>query len=49
MQNSLVTLTYEIELKPGEKLTLPESLSAHINAGALAHHNTPPPHTDPQP
>ena len=33
MENSLVNLTYEIELKPGEKLTLPESLSAHINAG----------------
>ena len=33
MKNNLVNLTYEIELKPGEKLTLPESLRAHINAG----------------
>jgi len=33
MQNSLVNLTYEIELEPGEKLTLPESLIARVNAG----------------
>ncbi|MBL7183811.1 MAG: hypothetical protein ISS50_05110 [Anaerolineae bacterium] len=33
MKNSLVNLTYEIELEPGEKLTLPESLIAHVNAG----------------
>ena len=33
MKNSLVNLTYEIELKPGEKLTLPESLIAHVSAG----------------
>jgi len=33
MKNSLVNLTYEIELKPGEKLTLPESLIAHVNTG----------------
>jgi len=31
IKNSLVT--YEIELEPGEELTLPESLNAHINAG----------------
>jgi len=33
MKNSVVNLTYEIELEPGEKLTLPESLIAHVNAG----------------
>jgi hypothetical protein len=33
MQNSLVNLTYEIELEPGEKLTLLESLVAHLDAG----------------
>ena len=33
MKNSLVNLTYEIELESGEKLTLPESLIAHVNAG----------------
>jgi len=33
MKNSLVNLTYEIELEPGEKLTLPDSLIAHVNAG----------------
>ena len=33
MQNNLVNLTYEIELEPGEKLTLPESLITHVNAG----------------
>jgi hypothetical protein len=26
MENQLITLTYEIELQPGEKLNLPESL-----------------------
>jgi len=49
MKNSLVNLTYEIELEPGERLTLPESLIAHLGAGPLAHHNTSPPRTDPQP
>jgi len=29
MKNGLVNLTYEVELEPGEKLTLPESLIAH--------------------
>jgi len=29
MKNSLVNLTYEIELKPGEKLTLPVSREIH--------------------
>ena len=33
MQDSLVNLTYEIELEPGEKLTLPESLITYVNAG----------------
>jgi hypothetical protein len=33
MKNGLVNLTYEIELEPGEKLTLPESLIAHVEAG----------------
>jgi hypothetical protein len=33
MENSLVNLTYEIELEPGEKLTLPASLTAHVGAG----------------
>ncbi|MEH2446473.1 MAG: hypothetical protein V7K18_12015 [Nostoc sp.] len=30
MQNELTTLTYEIELKPGEKLNLPESILENI-------------------
>jgi len=33
MKNSLVNLTYEVELEPGERLTLPESLIAHLGAG----------------
>jgi len=33
MRNSLVNLTYEIELEPGERLTSPESVIAHIGAG----------------
>lgn len=33
IKNSLVNLTYEIELESGEELTLPESLNAHISAG----------------
>jgi len=33
MKDSLVNSTYEIELEPGEKLTLPESLIAQVDAG----------------
>lgn len=33
MKNGLVNLTYEIELELGEKLILPESLIAHVEAG----------------
>jgi hypothetical protein len=33
MRNSLINLTYEIELQPGEKLTLPESLVNTIGEG----------------
>ncbi len=33
VKNSSINLTYEIELEPGEKLTLPESLIAHVGAG----------------
>jgi hypothetical protein len=33
MQNELTTLTYEIELKPGEKLNLPESILENITTG----------------
>ncbi|MFN6463396.1 MAG: hypothetical protein RMZ41_016500 [Nostoc sp. DedVER02] len=33
MQNKLTTLTYEIELKPGEKLNLPESILENITTG----------------
>jgi hypothetical protein len=33
MRSGLVNLTYEIELQPGEKLTLPESLVESIGAG----------------
>lgn len=33
MKNSLVNLTYEVELEPDERLTLPESLIAHLGAG----------------
>ncbi|AVH66814.1 hypothetical protein [Nostoc sp. 'Peltigera membranacea cyanobiont' N6] len=33
MQNELTTLTYEIELKPGEKLNIPESILENITTG----------------
>lgn len=33
MKSQVVNLTYEIELKPGEKLTLPESLVESVGAG----------------
>ncbi|MEH2081666.1 MAG: hypothetical protein V7K89_17170 [Nostoc sp.] len=33
MQNELTTLTYEIELKPGEKLNFPESILENITTG----------------
>ncbi|HEY9853519.1 MAG TPA: hypothetical protein V6D28_28875 [Leptolyngbyaceae cyanobacterium] len=33
MKTQLVKLTYEIELQPGEKLTLPASLVESIGAG----------------
>ena len=33
MKNSLANPTYEIELEPDERLTLPESLIAHLGAG----------------
>ena len=33
MKSNLTTLTYEIELRPGEKLTLPESLIDSVSAG----------------
>ncbi|MCC5639052.1 hypothetical protein LC593_25115 [Nostoc sp. CHAB 5844] len=32
MEQQLITLTYEIELEPGEKLHLPESLLESIGA-----------------
>jgi hypothetical protein len=32
-KNSLVNLTYEIELEPGEKFTLPASLIEKVGAG----------------
>lgn len=34
MNSELVTLTYEIEVQPGEKLSLPESLIENIGAGS---------------
>ncbi|MEH2308748.1 hypothetical protein [Nostoc sp.] len=34
MQNELTTLTYEIELQPGEKFNLPESLLENVGAGS---------------
>lgn len=34
MKSSVNNLTYEIELQPGETLTLPESLVAQIGAGS---------------
>ncbi|WP_017314498.1 hypothetical protein [Mastigocladopsis repens] len=33
MKSELKNLTYEIELKPGEKLNLPESLLESVGAG----------------
>jgi hypothetical protein len=33
MKTQVVNITYEIELKPGEKLTLPESIRESIGAG----------------
>lgn len=33
MKTNLLQLTYEIELQPGEKLTLPQSLIASVGAG----------------
>jgi hypothetical protein len=33
MKTQVVNITYEIEIKPGEKLTLPESLTNNIGAG----------------
>jgi len=33
METTLVNLTYEIELQPGEKLTLPASLIDSVGAG----------------
>ncbi|GEM_PF-599532 len=33
MKDQLVEMTYEIELQPGEKLTLPRSLEESIGAG----------------
>ena len=33
MRSHLTQLTYEIELQPGEKLTLPEPLVASVSAG----------------
>lgn len=33
MKSALVNLTYEVELEPGERLTLPESLIANVGSG----------------
>jgi hypothetical protein len=33
MKTNVVNLTYEIELQPGEELTLPESLVKSLGAG----------------
>ena len=33
MKSELINLTYEIELQPGEKLSLPESLVESLGAG----------------
>jgi hypothetical protein len=33
MKTSIINITYEIELRPGEKLTLPSSLVDKIGAG----------------
>jgi len=34
MKEKVVNLTYEIDLQPGEKLTLPESLVESVGAGS---------------
>ena len=34
MKSSLMNLTYEIEIQPGETLTLPESLVEQVGAGS---------------
>ncbi|WYM03080.1 MAG: hypothetical protein ACFKPT_14005 [Gloeotrichia echinulata GP01] len=34
MENKLITLTYEIELQPGEKLNIPETLLESVGAGS---------------
>ncbi|MCM0593105.1 MAG: hypothetical protein HEQ35_30285 [Gloeotrichia echinulata IR180] len=34
MENQLITLTYEIELQPGEKLNIPETLLESVGAGS---------------
>jgi hypothetical protein len=33
MQNALINLEYEVEVRPGERLMLPETLSAIISPG----------------
>lgn len=33
MRSDLINLTYEIELQPGEKLTLPEAIVDSVGAG----------------
>ncbi len=33
MQSNLLSLTYEIEIQPGEKLTLPQALIDGVGAG----------------
>ena len=33
MRSELINLTYQIELQPGEKLTLPESLVDYVGPG----------------
>jgi hypothetical protein len=33
MKDQLVQMTYEIELRPGEKLTLPQSLQESVGPG----------------
>ncbi len=33
MENQLLNLTYEVELQPGEKLSLPETITATLSPG----------------
>jgi len=33
MRSGLINMTYEVELQPGEKLTLPEALVESVGAG----------------